>query len=1092
VRALSWLPPWLWPALLAGLLLAVRPAAGAEPGSGLVVESVVPPSAAAAAGIEPGDLLLRWTVQSRDPVEPPQAGTLDTPFDLFDLLIESVPSGEVDLAGSRQGRPFTWRLRSTGSLVLGIGLRLAKDTDRAAESPRLAAWRRLRSAEVALAAGDAPVAEEAFSEVSEILRRASDPAAHATALMLWAYHSVEKGELGRAREQFEQALALERERQGADLAVAFFVGILAHLSDQQEDYPAAERQWLERLEILERTIPDSPEVARTLDFLGYLALWRGDNASAQERLSRSEALQRSISTTSLEYATTLDKLALLAQDAGDLERAEALQRRVLALDEQLIPDSPDHSGALMNLAVTLSLRGELAAAEDLLHRVVEQLEKSGDNSQDTAAPYTNLGELALYRGDLAAAQSYFESALSRLTTDPQRVLPQLYIDLAEVARRQRRFAAAHAWEEKALVLTEPLALGDLGRAARLSTLARIEQEDGRLGEAEALLRQAVTAAHKFSSEGIQANAALRDLGRLLVRTGRPAEAEALYRQVLANLDRHGFAGTKEEAEAQNLLGEALRRRGDLPAAEASYCRALQSLGLQRSRLGGSLEARAWFESDAASYAFDCLAARMARGRSAAAFQALEQGKSRVFLQLLAERDLRFAELPPELKAERERLDAEYDRILGKLAQAPPAPDERTRPRTRLEEIKAAREALLARLRQESPRLAALQAPEPVDLRAARHALDPGTVLLAYAVGPRESYLFVVRPGEEGGNGLQAYRLPVGRAALEKEIEAFRRLLVQPQSDVATLDARAARLYDRLVKPAEPSLRRARRILISADGPLHRLPWAALRRRHRYLVEQWPIHLTASTTVYGETRRGRRPAGDPGSWRLVALGDPEYPRRAKPEPQAFTDSEVRSVVRRGLNLEPLPATREEIEKIAALFPKAETFLGREATEEHAKQAAPRADLFHFAGHGLIDERFPLDSALALSLPAEVPEGRDNGLLQAWEILESMRLDAQLVTLSACDTALGREMGGEGILGLTRAFQFAGAHSVLASLWSVEDVSTAKLMERFYTYLRQGRSKDQALRAAQLDLIHSGAGDLAHPYHWAGFALYGDWR
>src|SRR6185369_12208084 len=98
---------------------------------------------------------------------------------------------------------------------------------------------------------------------------------------------------------------------------------------------------------------------------------------------------------------------------------------------------------------------------------------------------------------------------------------------------------------------------------------------------------------------------------------------------------------------------------------------------------------------------------------------------------------------------------------------------------------------------------------------------------------------------------------------------------------------------------------------------------------------------------------------------------------------------------------------------------------------------------------------------------------------------------LVTLSACDTGLGKEMGGEGLIGLTRAFQYAGARSVLASLWSVADDSTADLMRRFYTYLKQGKSKDEALRLAQVDLIR-GPKATSHPYHWAAFQLSGDWR
>lgn len=141
--------------------------------------------------------------------------------------------------------------------------------------------------------------------------------------------------------------------------------------------------------------------------------------------------------------------------------------------------------------------------------------------------------------------------------------------------------------------------------------------------------------------------------------------------------------------------------------------------------------------------------------------------------------------------------------------------------------------------------------------------------------------------------------------------------------------------------------------------------------------------------------------------------------------------------------------------------------------------------------MLDESLPLNSAVALSIPAAPDLGRDNGLLQACEIFDGLRIHADLVTLSACKTALGRDMGGEGLFGLTRAFQYAGARTVLASLWSVADRSTAKLMRRFYGHLTAGKSKDEALRAAQLELVRAG-GPTAHPRHWAAFELFADWR
>jgi CHAT domain-containing protein len=1053
-----------------------------------VVESVRPLSGAELSGFQPGDLLLRWTFRPRDPRGRSETGTLSTPFDLTELFLEKVPRGELTFEGSRQGQPRVWTYRSTGSLVFGLGTRPVM----ADGSPRLEAWSHVHSAETANSDGCPETADRELSAAERILLEASDPAARVEVLWVWADQLDQRQEPARAVELYREAVALERQRQGDGLSVAFTLGMIAFLLDREGNRAESEEAWLERLAILEKLAPDGLEVARTLDFLGYLALWRGDLAAAQQRLYRAEALQRPVLKDTFYYAGTLAKLSIVAEQLGDLEREEDLQRQVLALNSRWAPGSPDYGGALMNLATTLIRRGEVAAAEELLHQSVEMIDKPGIEPRAAAGPQINLGEIALYRGDLAAAQSYFELALKRLREGAESVeLTEVYAGLAEVARKQRRFAEARSWETSALAITERLTLGDLGRAGRLQALARIEREgDGDLSKAEALLRQAEALVRKAAPESLQIHAILRDLGRVLVQEGRLAEAEALYRQILSSLERRDLVGTKDEAEIRNLFGDVERRRGNVSAAEENLCQATRILDAQRSHLGGDLESRSWFESETQSYAFDCLSALMEQGKPAEAFHALERGKTRVFLELLAERDLRFAGLSPELKSERARLDAEYDRLLTRLSES--GTDERAMLRARLEDIKAAREALVARLRLQAPRFASLQAPAPLDLTAARRALDPGTALLAYAVGPEKSYLFVVRPGNGGGRGLEVHRLPIGRAALEKEIEAYRRLLTNPQSDLTQLNARAASLYDLLLKPAEKKLARAQRILISADGPLHLLPWAALRRHGEYLAQWRPLHLIASATLYEEIRQGQRRAGDPGTWRLVAFGDPIYPEVSGATGETITDSEIRSTLRRGLKLEPLPSTRDEVRQIAGLFPGAEVYLGAEATEERAKEASPRADLLHFAGHGLINERFPLDSALALSIPTQLKEGQDNGLLQAWEIFESLHLDANLVTLSACDTALGREMGGEGLLGLTRAFQFAGARTVLASLWSVSDVSTATLMKRFYTYLRQGRTKDEALRAAQLDLIRSQKKEFSHPYHWAGFSLYGDWR
>jgi CHAT domain-containing protein len=338
-------------------------------------------------------------------------------------------------------------------------------------------------------------------------------------------------------------------------------------------------------------------------------------------------------------------------------------------------------------------------------------------------------------------------------------------------------------------------------------------------------------------------------------------------------------------------------------------------------------------------------------------------------------------------------------------------------------------------------------------------------------------------------GLEVFPLPLGDLSLRQRVGAFRNLLQHAGSDSKALARQARELYDLLLRPADARIAAAARILLSPDGPLHTLPFAALVRDGRFLAEQKPIHTVASATVYAELKKSRRERPSSLRMEIAAFGDPSYPPLSPGQPSA-AHPEVRAALGRGLELTPLPATRDEVRGITALYPEARTFLGAEATEGRAKSIGKDARYLHFACHGLLDERFPLNSALALSIPDQPREGQDNGLLQAWEIFESLRLDADLVTLSACDSAMGSEMGGEGLLGLTRAFQYAGARSVLASLWSISDISTAGLMKRFYSHLRAGKTKDEALQAAQAALIRSS--DFSHPYHWAAFQLVGDWK
>ena len=388
------------------------------------------------------------------------------------------------------------------------------------------------------------------------------------------------------------------------------------------------------------------------------------------------------------------------------------------------------------------------------------------------------------------------------------------------------------------------------------------------------------------------------------------------------------------------------------------------------------------------------------------------------------------------------------------------------------------------------------------------------MLLAYCVTKEKTFLFVVQPGQprdarcERRPPVSVFTLPIGESALREKVAAFRRLIARQRRSRARAPRRLSyaagqELFETLIRPAHALIAASERVLISPDGPLHTLPFGALvqppdrssRAATRYFIEWKPLHVVASATVYAELKKTRREPGsrfsvDAASRRLAI----RRIRAAVRAADTIANPEVRAAVRRGYALEPLPASRKEVEGIARLYAgSATTYLGDQATEERAKAIGKDVRYLHFASHGLLDERFPLNSALALTIPERPAEGQANGLLQAWEIFEQMRIDADLVTLSACETALGKELGGEGLVGLTRAFQYAGARSVLASLWSVGDDSTAELMTRFYRNLKAGKTKDDALRAAQLELIRTrargGASPMSHPYHWAAFQADG---
>ncbi len=570
-------------------------------------------------------------------------------------------------------------------------------------------------------------------------------------------------------------------------------------------------------------------------------------------------------------------------------------------------------------------------------------------------------------------------------------------------------------------------------------------------------------------------------------------------------------------------------KNDLGAAGSYYLRALEVLEQQIGNLGGSYDVQAEFRAQHRDFYREAMELLLRQGRVAHAFHVLERFRARTFLTMLAERDIAFkVDLPEELDRKRRLLAVKHDRTLRRLAGFSILDDmkEVDLVRHELEAIDGERDQIEEMIRRASPKLAALRYPQPLTAELAQEALDPGTLLLSYVVGVDATTIFALSREE----GVEVRTVHAGETALREKILDLRDLVPEATSDtllgrerIQALRDLGQELYQLLIEPFAERIGRSERLLLLPDGPLHGLPFGALSRRHedgsgedQFLLEWMPFHITLSVTTYTELKKRRSLVSGPGveAKQVVAFGDPSYPgtvvKRA-PGAQAVApalDAVVRSVSEReGLDFDwkSLPYTRREVEGIAELFPErlVRVFLGFDALEERVKALGADVGVLHLAAHAVMDDHQPLSSFIALTIPADPVDGRDNGLLQAWEILEQVRLDADLVVLSGCLTGMGKELRGEGLIGLTRAFQYAGARSMISTLWNVSDQATAEIMLRFYQFLRSGLTKDEALRSAQIEMLRGRITsidadglpqELSHasaPYYWAGFQLYGDW-
>jgi CHAT domain-containing protein/tetratricopeptide (TPR) repeat protein len=624
-------------------------------------------------------------------------------------------------------------------------------------------------------------------------------------------------------------------------------------------------------------------------------------------------------------------------------------------------------------------------------------------------------------------------------------------------------------------------------------------------------------------------ASLASLGRVRWTLGDHATAARHYRDALVILDAHDRTSVLEVAACETGLGRALLADGRHDEARQVLARAAEAY--ERAWwLAGPDQSRATFMASPYPLlaAAELLSGRDPAGRAdrddADRDDADDDAAERAWLALERHhgRSLWFAGwsrlLTAAERAERDALRLRSLALGERIERLAVGGEAHTLAELRREraDVGAALLALDARLQQ---RLAAL-APAGATLP---RAIDPAVASLGWldvAIAPDRlsSWAWVLTSahglrwlplpaGDEVGTLVTALRATVARRA-PGDTDGFALLARQ-------FEQTATRLYALRFAPCEPLLTDATTLVVVPGEAMAGVPLAVLRDdAERSLVERWAVAVAPRLTA-GSDQPARATAGSAdglAAQRLLAVADPpfntEHARamragQHRSDPAGAVSRSVMAAAMRGdgellHQLARLPASRGEVTAVAQLFAEADVLMGEDARKDAlgARQAADSLEQYgviHLATHALVDAERPELSVLVLSL-VDLPAGPRDGLLSAGEIAASWRLDSELVTLSACETGLGRPTPGDGYLGFTQAFLAAGSRSVLASLWQVDDHATALLMERFYENLLVRRlGKAASLREAQVRLRdHEVAGrrPYAHPQYWSAFVMVGE--
>ncbi len=802
----------------------------------------------------------------------------------------------------------------------------------------------------------------------------------------------------------------------------------------------------------------------------YLDLFEMEQASrflaeALERLEKERDLR--------EWALAANNLGITKYLLGDLHEALTLYHRALELWSQL-DDPREQSRTFHNRGKCYSLLGQRKQALADLEQALEIRRKHDDRSGQ-ASTLTAIGQVYETQGRLDKALTFFENGLELRRDDHGRA-----VTLTGIASVRARLAARGSNQGSAEL--------EKARNGFEQSLGIFREEGDRRAEA----------------------AVLRRLGWLHLTAGNPSVALELFHQALG-LSRDVVGDRNSEAGLLVDIARAERRRDRLGAAQQSIEEAVRKIEHLRRQPASDILRSSYFATKQETYAFyiDLLMELHRRdpsaGHDAAALAVSERARARSLLDTLIESGAEFQRgTDPELLERERRLERHIHalEVQRLMISGSGDPDRIAALGNELRALVSKREIVRGEIRRTNSRYAALTQPRTLSAREIQEqVLDEETLLLEFALGEKRSYLWAVST-----DSIASFELP-GRVEIEKLARDSyglltdshkRRYMIQAERFLATLG-------NLLLEPVAAQLKQRQRLLVVSDGVLQYIPFAALPSPRAQdggspappLVASHEIVGMPSASALAVVRRqvtGR--ASAPGT--VAVIADPVFHRRDPRILPGIPGAPEESIVgSRGDDdlpgrFERLPFSAKEADGILALVSPDKSFraLGLEATKETVTSGRlSDFKIVHFATHGRLNTEFPDLTSLVLSLVSPGGLPRD-GFLRLQEIY-NLDLPAELVVVSACQTALGAEIKGEGLVGLTQGFMYAGAARVLVSLWNVNDEATAKMMHYFYRSLLVDQvSPAAALRAAQTALRAERRWQA--PFYWAGFVLQGEWQ